>query len=724
MLGTKLRGTLSRGVLHLLLAPLSECADIQLDGARVTASTERVGLVVRVEDDGDGFRVLARPDPRIKATLADGVVLRGDTLCPAAPAGLSGRELEDLTRGQRFEAGEVARLVTELLPSLKGRLPIEIATERLPRTVELPPRVRLEVRRDGEALDVLPTLVYGDPPVARVDGGRLVSLGGPVPLRDEVEERRVVAQLAQDLELLPGHRVRASGADAIELAARLGRFRGEIRGDAHLGFVPAPPLTASLRVGRRGFRARLRFGAGRRRTRAPGRPRPRAARLARRRRLRPARGRRLAPLPADWLARTASASPTCSPRAASAARCRAARCPTSRGCATRSSAPRPPALRGAARAGRRLRGRSRTPRCPRICARRCARTSSAASTGSRSCATPGSAACSPTTWASARRSRRSCALRGRTLVVGADERALQLGRGDRALPARPRASRIYHGPRPRARRRRPTSTLTSYADPAPRRRRARAASTWDTVDPRRGADHQEPRQPGRARRATGCDAGFRVDAVRHAGREPPRRAVEPAPLHEPRPARRPRRLPGALRPRRSRTAIAAAAARLRERIRPFVLRRMKREVAPELPPRTEVVLHVELDGRRARALRRDARRDPARTSSRGSRQRRQRDRRARGAAAPAPGRLPPRPACPGGPARAELVEARAPARGARGRRRRRPQGARVLAVDVAARSSSSRTCRAPASRFVAPRRLDPRPRRGRRALPGRRRARR
>jgi hypothetical protein len=37
-----------------------------------------------------------------------------------------------------------------------------------------------------------------------------------------------------------------------------------------------------------------------------------------------------------------------------------------------------------------------------------------------------------------------------------------------------------------------------------------------------------------------------------------------------------------------------AAERLRARVRPFVLRRHKRDVAPELPPRTEVVLHVEL----------------------------------------------------------------------------------------------------------------------------------
>ena len=34
--------------------------------------------------------------------------------------------------------------------------------------------------------------------------------------------------------------------------------------------------------------------------------------------------------------------------------------------------------------------------------------------------------------------------------------------------------------------------------------------------------------------------------------------------------------------------------RLRERIRPFLLRRLKSEVAPELPPRTEVTLYAAL----------------------------------------------------------------------------------------------------------------------------------
>src|SRR5258708_7702937 len=40
---------------------------------------------------------------------------------------------------------------------------------------------------------------------------------------------------------------------------------------------------------------------------------------------------------------------------------------------------------------------------------------------------------------------------------------------------------------------------------------------------------------------------------------------------------------------------AAAAARLPTEIRPLLLRRLKRDVLPELPPRTDAILHVELD---------------------------------------------------------------------------------------------------------------------------------
>ena len=64
-----------------------------------------------------------------------------------------------------------------------------------------------------------------------------------------------------------------------------------------------------------------------------------------------------------------------------------------------------------------------------------------------------------------------------------------------------------------------------------------------------------------------------------------------------------------------------------------------------------------------------------------------------------------------GPARAGLRQARGAARGARGGGRRGPQGAGLLAVDVAARPGRAATCATAGHRLRAPRRQHPRPRR-------------
>ena len=94
--------------------------------------------------------------------------------------------------------------------------------------------------------------------------------------------------------------------------------------------------------------------------------------------------------------------------------------------------------------------------------------------------------------------------------------------------------------------------------------------------------------------------------------------------------------------------VAGAAAELRRKLRPFVLRRQKSEVAPELPPRSEAVLRVALDERERElydAVRAATRAEMVALLEGGG----GRDEGARGAAAPAPGRLPPGPgARPGG----------------------------------------------------------------------------
>jgi superfamily II DNA or RNA helicase len=199
-------------------------------------------------DEADGFKLFVEPDASVTEVFANGAVLCGTTLRTVKEPELTAREREVLPAGRYFAASEALELVTEVLPALRKRLAVDIRTQRLPQLVSVPPRVVLEVQREGDILTVLPTLVYGEPPTARIDAGRLVHLGGPIPRRDEVAERHLVQHLRHTLGLVPGHRAQFTAADAVGFAARLKTWKGEIRGEGHKTFVLAPPLEPRLQL--------------------------------------------------------------------------------------------------------------------------------------------------------------------------------------------------------------------------------------------------------------------------------------------------------------------------------------------------------------------------------------------------------------------------------------------------------------------------------------------
>ncbi len=444
------------------------------------------------------------------------------------------------------------------------------------------------MRREGEALDVLPTLVYGDPPVARVDAGRLVSLGGPVPLRDESEERRVVAQLAQELELMPGHRVRVSGAQAIHLAARLGRFRGEIRGDAHMAFVPAPPLVPSLRVDEQDFEVAFDSepGAGGRARRAD------PARVLRAWRAGESyvalEGGGLAPLPADWLARYGEQIANL--LAARGERSTLPRCalPDLARLCDALEAPRPPAFESLRALLDGFEGlpHAALPADLRATLRPYQKLGVDWLCFLRQAGLGGVLA---DDMGLGKTLQALCAVHGRTLVVAPTSVLFNWAEEIERFRPGLRTS-LYHGPG-RALDASADVTLTSYAL---LRLDAELLTSikWDTAILDEAQTIKNPDSQV-ARAAHRLAAPFRVTL---SGTPVENRLEELwSQLHFTNPG-----LLGSREDFAERTArpIEAgdldAGVRLRERIRPFVLRRLKREVAPELPPRTDVVLHAVL----------------------------------------------------------------------------------------------------------------------------------
>ena len=178
------------------------------------------------------------PDPPITEGFANGIVLCGDTLRVLGESGLNKREMEELPEGRYFAPEAWANCYGGVtFPAQAhscGNTRPEITAER--GGTSAPGAGR---QAKGEVLSILPTLVYGQPPTARVDGERLTYLGsGTVPVRDLLAERQLVRDLQRTLKLLPGRKEHLTGAEAIQMATRLKTWRGRFaaRGTRNSGW--------------------------------------------------------------------------------------------------------------------------------------------------------------------------------------------------------------------------------------------------------------------------------------------------------------------------------------------------------------------------------------------------------------------------------------------------------------------------------------------------------
>jgi hypothetical protein len=227
------RGALPPERLDGLLGLLESAKHVLLDGQPVAFSSEVVLPRVRVEDDGPAFVVTVHADPRVSEVVSKGVARCGDVVCKLGETGLTGDWLDRLPSVRRYEPKDVGELMSRVLPELARRFPIDNHSKRLPRIDRaLTPRVELELAQLDTGLSALPTLVYGSPPCARVDAGVLKHLGGPMPVRDEAAEAKAVQQLREALGLVPGRRTVFSGPELARFVDQLKSFRGGLTGDA------------------------------------------------------------------------------------------------------------------------------------------------------------------------------------------------------------------------------------------------------------------------------------------------------------------------------------------------------------------------------------------------------------------------------------------------------------------------------------------------------------
>ena len=241
-------GVVPKERLPRLFRALSDVADVQLDGEPVTVGENPVVPHGWVEDHGGGFRLRIVRDPAVKEVFGNGVVRCGTELRYIGDGDLSREQRRILTRGIVFSVDEVGQLVGDMIPRLEQKIPVHVRTKRLPNVDASPPRLVLETKKQGDTLITRPVIIYGDPPSARITRGELEIMGDTVPIRSERSEQRLIRQLGEELRMALGVESRLQGMAAVRFVDRLDRFSGEITGAGIKHFRRVGPIEPEIQI--------------------------------------------------------------------------------------------------------------------------------------------------------------------------------------------------------------------------------------------------------------------------------------------------------------------------------------------------------------------------------------------------------------------------------------------------------------------------------------------
>ncbi|MET0594359.1 MAG: SNF2-related protein, partial [Polyangiaceae bacterium] len=571
-------------------------AHIEFEGKAMRAMAEPIVPVARLYDDGADVVLRIDKSAELDEVVTFGLARSGDAFRPLGFIDVVGPRAERLPLVRRFSRAELGELSAKVLPDIESRMTVAVETDRLPRREKraTPPRIMFQIDNHVHSLSVVPLVVYGDPPQARIDAGQLVHLQGDAPMRDLPAERRLVERLRDELNLVFGRRVDFDGQEAHKFAVRLRDFQSKTGGPTTSPLVRSTALIPQVRIDGDALHAEfvLPMGEGDDATTSP--PARASAEAVLRAwqdglSLVPLDQGGWAPLPADWLAKHGHRVADLLAARDDEGRIARIAIPTLAALAEELEQPRPPSwsalepllqgfreippatlpsdltatLRSYQRAG-----------VDWLCFVRDA----------------GLGALHADDMGLGKTLQTLCAVRGKTLIVA--PKSVVHNWQIEAERFRPTLkTSLYQGPK-RALDPRADVTITSYAILRIDAERL-AEQTWDTVVLDEAQAIKNPdSQVSRAAYAlkakfaialTGTPLENRLEELwsilyfSHRGLLPGRsqfRDRYAAPIEQ-----------------GDRERLAA----LRQKTKPFILRRLKRDVLPELPPRTDMILEVELD---------------------------------------------------------------------------------------------------------------------------------
>jgi superfamily II DNA or RNA helicase len=236
-----------RHMLTDLLHLLDECEHVFFNTHPLAFASPSTGLQLRVEECAAGLRLRLEALSGISQTFTNGAFLHKGKLRALREHGLPFHRIEKLKEGEIYPLNQAGHVVADHLEELEKHFVLSINTSKLPQRVEVQARLEIQTEQNADRLEVLGHVVYGDPTIARILDNRLQCIDPhKVPRRYLGREKSLKRQLKEVWGLEPGFKEVLHGAAAMRFAQELKlhdhKSKISIKGLAHETFYEAGPL--------------------------------------------------------------------------------------------------------------------------------------------------------------------------------------------------------------------------------------------------------------------------------------------------------------------------------------------------------------------------------------------------------------------------------------------------------------------------------------------------
>jgi superfamily II DNA or RNA helicase len=220
------RGVLNPNTMHDLLRALAGHPQVYLDGVHLSVQAEPVGLMLEIRDEPTGVRLRGKYDDRIAEIYRNGVCRCRDGLHPVQLPSLSAEDARIVREGKWFAVNQLTTLEVEVLPRLAAVLRIANFSKRIRLAEQVEARAVIEAQRVGHQICLRGVIAYGDPAVMVVRQHQVVTLDpSRTVARDMDTERRLADELRRRAEIDMGTPLMLSPDEALE---RIQRWQARI----------------------------------------------------------------------------------------------------------------------------------------------------------------------------------------------------------------------------------------------------------------------------------------------------------------------------------------------------------------------------------------------------------------------------------------------------------------------------------------------------------------